>query len=71
MSRITPCLMFDGTAAQAARFYVSLLPDSRSDAVAMLRSGETAKIRRMTGAMFQMGKPDIAVLRRAFAGVAA
>jgi predicted 3-demethylubiquinone-9 3-methyltransferase (glyoxalase superfamily) len=29
MSRITPCLWFDGQAEEAARFYTSLLPDSR------------------------------------------
>jgi predicted 3-demethylubiquinone-9 3-methyltransferase (glyoxalase superfamily) len=29
MSKITPCLWFDGEAAEAAEFYVSLLPDSR------------------------------------------
>lgn len=29
MSKITPCLWFDGTAEEAARFYASLLPDSR------------------------------------------
>lgn len=33
MSKITPCLWFDGTAEEAARFYVSLLPDSRIDSV--------------------------------------
>lgn len=33
MSKITPCLWFDGKAEEAARFYVSLLPDSRIDAV--------------------------------------
>lgn len=33
MSRITPCLWFDGNAEEAAHFYVSLLPDSRIDAV--------------------------------------
>jgi predicted 3-demethylubiquinone-9 3-methyltransferase (glyoxalase superfamily) len=33
MSRITPCLWFDGQAEEAARFYTSLLPDSRIDAV--------------------------------------
>jgi predicted 3-demethylubiquinone-9 3-methyltransferase (glyoxalase superfamily) len=32
-SKIAPCLWFDGKAEEAARFYVSLLPDSRSDAV--------------------------------------
>ncbi len=31
--RITPCLWFDGQAEEAARFYVSLLPDSRIDNV--------------------------------------
>jgi predicted 3-demethylubiquinone-9 3-methyltransferase (glyoxalase superfamily) len=29
MSKISPCLWFDGEAEQAANFYVSLLPDSR------------------------------------------
>ncbi len=33
MSKITPCLWFDGKAEEAAQFYVSLLPDSRIDAV--------------------------------------
>ncbi|MFC4175503.1 VOC family protein [Microvirga sp. GCM10011540] len=33
MSRIAPCLWFDGKAEEAARFYVSLQPDSRIDAV--------------------------------------
>ncbi len=33
MSKISPCLWFDGEAEQAARFYVSLLPDSRIDHV--------------------------------------
>jgi len=31
--KIAPCLWFDGQAEQAASFYVSLLPDSRIDAV--------------------------------------
>jgi len=31
--KITPFLMFDGQAEEAARFYVSLLPDSRIDRV--------------------------------------
>ena len=34
MSKITPCLWFDGRAEEAAAFYVSLLPDSRIDKVA-------------------------------------
>ncbi|HZH09521.1 MAG TPA: VOC family protein [Microvirga sp.] len=33
MSKIAPCLWFDGKAEEAARFYVSLLPNSRIDAV--------------------------------------
>ena len=33
MSKIAPCLWFDGEAEEAARFYVSLLPDSRIDNV--------------------------------------
>ena len=33
MSKIAPCLWFDGKAEEAARFYVSLLPDSRIDRV--------------------------------------
>lgn len=31
--KITPCLWFDKQGEEAARFYVSLLPDSRVDAV--------------------------------------
>jgi predicted 3-demethylubiquinone-9 3-methyltransferase (glyoxalase superfamily) len=33
MSKITPCLWFADKAEQAARFYVSLLPDSHVDSV--------------------------------------
>jgi predicted 3-demethylubiquinone-9 3-methyltransferase (glyoxalase superfamily) len=33
LQKITPCLWFDGDAEDAARFYVSLLPDSRIDRV--------------------------------------
>ena len=33
MSKITPCLWFDGKAEEAANFYVSLLPDSHIDKV--------------------------------------
>src|SRR6266566_1810411 len=29
MSKVSPCLWFDGEAEEAAKFYVSLLPDSR------------------------------------------
>jgi len=33
MSKISPCLWFDGKAEEAAEFYTSLLPDSRIDKV--------------------------------------
>jgi predicted 3-demethylubiquinone-9 3-methyltransferase (glyoxalase superfamily) len=33
MSKITPCLWFDGVAEDAANFYTSLLPDSRIDRI--------------------------------------
>jgi len=33
MQKVTPCLWFDGQAEHAARYYVSLLPDSRIDRV--------------------------------------
>jgi predicted 3-demethylubiquinone-9 3-methyltransferase (glyoxalase superfamily) len=33
MSKIAPCLWFDGEAEEAAGFYVSLLPDSRVERV--------------------------------------
>ncbi|WP_076866341.1 VOC family protein [Bradyrhizobium mercantei] len=33
MSKVSPCLWFDGEAEEAAKFYVSLLPDSRIDKI--------------------------------------
>jgi len=33
MQKITPCLWFNGQAEAAAKFYVSLLPDSRIDRI--------------------------------------
>ncbi len=33
MTKITPCLWFDGNAEEAAEFYISLLPDSQVDRV--------------------------------------
>ena len=33
MSKITPCLWFDGKAEEAANFYISVFPDSHVDAV--------------------------------------
>ena len=33
MSKVSPCLWFDGEAEEAAKFYVSLLPDSRIETI--------------------------------------
>ena len=33
MSKIAPCLWFDGEAEEAAKFYVSLLPDSKIETI--------------------------------------
>lgn len=33
MSKITPCLWFNGTTEEAAQFYLSIFPDSRIDKV--------------------------------------
>jgi predicted 3-demethylubiquinone-9 3-methyltransferase (glyoxalase superfamily) len=33
MSKICPCLWFDGDAEEAAKFYVSLLPDSKIETI--------------------------------------
>ena len=33
MSKISPCLWFNGEAEEAAKFYVSLLPDSRIEKI--------------------------------------
>ncbi len=33
MSKISPCLWFDGTAEEAAQFYTSILPDSRIESL--------------------------------------
>lgn len=38
MSKITTCLWYDGTAQEAADFYVSLLPDSHVDNIVMAPS---------------------------------
>ena len=46
MSKISPCLWFNGEAEQAAKFYVSLLPDSRIEKIQLNtidgRSGKAA-----------------------------
>jgi predicted 3-demethylubiquinone-9 3-methyltransferase (glyoxalase superfamily) len=38
MSKITPTLWYDGTAEEAANFYVTLQPDSRIEAVEALQA---------------------------------
>jgi predicted 3-demethylubiquinone-9 3-methyltransferase (glyoxalase superfamily) len=38
MSKITPCLWFEGNALEAAQFYTSIFPDSRIDDVHNARS---------------------------------
>jgi predicted 3-demethylubiquinone-9 3-methyltransferase (glyoxalase superfamily) len=39
MSKIAPCLWFNGEAEEAARFYVSLFPDSAIEAVSRFGKG--------------------------------
>ena len=59
MQTITPCLWFDGNAEEAARFYASLLPDSRVDAVHTAPgdypSGKTGNV--LTVEFTLMGQP--------------
>jgi predicted 3-demethylubiquinone-9 3-methyltransferase (glyoxalase superfamily) len=38
LQKVSPCLWFDGQAEQAARYYVSLLPNSRIDRVVRSRA---------------------------------
>ena len=38
MSKISPCLWFDGQAEEAAQFYAALFPDSRIDSVSRAAS---------------------------------
>ena len=61
MSKITPCLWFDGQAEEAARFYVSLLPNSSIDRInpylSKTPSGEPGEI--MTVEFTLNGQPFI------------
>jgi len=61
MLTITPCLWFDGNAEEAARFYTSLLPDSRIDklhrAPANYPSGKTGDV--LTVEFTLMGRPFV------------
>ena len=44
MSKIAPCLWFNGQAEDAAKFYSALIPDSRIDKV--MRAPPTTRARR-------------------------
>jgi predicted 3-demethylubiquinone-9 3-methyltransferase (glyoxalase superfamily) len=61
MPTITPCLWFDGMAEEAARFYASLLPDSRVDKVhhapADYPSGKAGDV--LTVEFILMGRPFV------------
>lgn len=63
MPMITPCLWFDGNAEEAARFYVSLLPDSRIDKVlpapSNYPSGKAGDV--LTVEFTLMGRPFLAL----------
>jgi predicted 3-demethylubiquinone-9 3-methyltransferase (glyoxalase superfamily) len=69
MSKITPCLWFADKAEEAARFYVSLLPNSRIDSVTTLPAdtpsgpaGSVPVVEFTLGGQqfmaFQAGRPD-------------
>ena len=57
MSKIAPCLWFDGQAEEAARFYTSLLPDSHID-----------KIKRAPGDYPSGKKGDVLLVEFTLAG---
>jgi predicted 3-demethylubiquinone-9 3-methyltransferase (glyoxalase superfamily) len=61
MSKITPCLWFDGKAEAAAGFYVTVFPDSRVDAVHRAPgdypSGKTGDV--LTVEFTLMGQPFV------------
>ncbi|MBL8587767.1 MAG: VOC family protein [Methylobacteriaceae bacterium] len=63
MTSITPCLWFDGVAEQAARFYASVIPDSRVDAVhrapSDYPSGRAGQV--LTVEFTLMGRPFLAL----------
>jgi predicted 3-demethylubiquinone-9 3-methyltransferase (glyoxalase superfamily) len=45
MSKISPCLWFNSEAEEAAKFYVSLLPDSRIEKITIdSRGGKTGTV---------------------------
>jgi predicted 3-demethylubiquinone-9 3-methyltransferase (glyoxalase superfamily) len=56
MSKITPTLWYDGTAEEAANFYVTLLPDSRIEAVSfMIETEDQAETDRLWDAIASNG----------------
>jgi predicted 3-demethylubiquinone-9 3-methyltransferase (glyoxalase superfamily) len=63
MTKIAPCLWFDGRALEAAEFYVSLLPGSRIDAIvespADYPSGKTGDV--LTVEFTLAGHPYVAL----------
>jgi predicted 3-demethylubiquinone-9 3-methyltransferase (glyoxalase superfamily) len=61
---VMPMLWFDTEAEEAARFYVSVFPDSKVTAVSYYRDGAP----RPEGAVMQMVKLDLAEIRRVYAG---
>jgi len=63
MTRITPCLWYDGTAEQAANFYAGLFPDSSVDAVHRAPSDYPA------GKAGDVLTVDFTVLRMKFMGL--
>ncbi len=85
MSRISPCLWFNGEAEEAAKFYVSLLPDSRIEKIQKNTvdspAGKAGSVlvvdftlagqRFMALAMMGMVKLDIEGLRKAYEGKSA
>jgi predicted 3-demethylubiquinone-9 3-methyltransferase (glyoxalase superfamily) len=58
IQKVTPFLSFDGRAEEAARFYVSLLPDSRIDRVPVsfqIACADQAEVDRLWAALTDGG----------------
>lgn len=73
MQKITPFLWFDGQAEEAVAFYLSVFKDGKIHATAgkvwdWLRDDDPARVQRVTAALWQMEKLDLAELERAAAG---
>jgi len=63
MSKVTPCLWFDGQAEEAARLYASIIPDSRIEKIvrAPADNPSTAKGAVLTVEFSLGGQPFIAL----------